>query len=75
MVNGVLQGRGHEDEAEAYLHHLAMPEPPHFSIEFGEDFSVYMSRISGFENLYYDILSEQLPVQDKTDEGRSMVYL
>ena len=72
-VNDIFQGRGSYDDGMAYLNDLALPTPPHYSIEFGEDLTHYINRIETFSNFYYDLLSDHLPVSEVSEGGTSMV--
>ena len=69
----MYQGRGSHDDGQAYLNDLAIPSPPHFSIEFGEDLCHYINRIEAFGNFYYDLLCDTIPVSTTSEGGSSMV--
>ena len=71
----MFQGRGSYDDGMAYLNDLALPVPPHFSIEFGEDLSHYINRVESFGNLYFDLLSDHLPINPSSEGGSSMVCI
>ena len=71
----MFQGRGAYDDGMAYLSDLALPSPPHFSMEFGEDLGHYINRIESFGNVYYDLLSDHIPISEMSEGGSSMVRI